>query len=289
MKSRRVTLRSGPQEVPDVDQLSEVLERFPMRAGVFFTGALCGTYDFDRAAHPGHLHFIRSGRVELIDAIHGEHSISEPSVIFMPDASSHRLVADAGVDALCANVWFGSVGRSPVIGALPAMVVLPLTEAPNLTALSHLMFDEARAHLPGRQAALNSWCELCVVALLRLCITKKLTHGGLLAGLSDARLCKALIEVHRQPNLPWSLDRLAVLAGMSRARFSARFHSVVGVTPGDHVAACRVAESQRLLLGGLPLKQVAEQVGYGSASALTRAFTRLVGIAPSQWLGSTSD
>jgi AraC-like DNA-binding protein len=278
-----MAMQSVPQVGPKVDQLSELLERFPLRAGVFFSGAMCGVYDFERDTHPGHFHFIRSGRVELIEARRGQHSIAEPSVIFMPDASSHRLVAGPGVDVLCANVQFGSVGSGPVVGALPALVVLPLTEAPILTSLSHLMFEEASVDLPGRQAALNSLCELCVVAVLRLCIKKKLTHGGLLAGLSDARLSKALIAMHRDPNLDWSLDQLAALAGMSRARFSVRFRSVVGVTPGDHIAACRVAEAQQLLMRGHPLKQVAERVGYGSASALTRAFTRLVGVAPSQW------
>ena len=47
---------------------------------------------------------------------------------------------------------------------------------------------------------------------------------------------------------------------------------VVGLAPGQHLAACRVAEAQVLLRQGWRLKQVAERVDYGSASALTRAF-----------------
>jgi AraC-like DNA-binding protein len=265
------------------DQLSELLERFPLRAGVFYTGAMCGAYDFDRETKPGHLHIVRSGRVELIHGSDGRESIAEPSVIFMPDSDTHRLVAEPGVEVLCGTVHFGAGSSSPVVGALPALVVVPLAEAPVLTGVCHMMFEEAGHERPGRQATLNRLCELAVVAVLRLCIDSKLASGGVLAGLTDARLAKALVALHRQPRREWSLDELAELAGMSRARFSVRFRAVVGATPGDHLAACRVAQAQLLLRQGCGLKQVAERVGYGSASALTRAFTRVVGTAPSHW------
>ncbi|MEP7057821.1 MAG: AraC family transcriptional regulator [Caldimonas sp.] len=266
-----------------MDRLSELLERFPLRTGVFYSGGLCGIYDFDPATKPAHFHFVKSGHVELIDAGDASQPIDEPSIIFMPRAGSHRLVADAGVEALCATVRFGAGTSSPVVGVLPALVVMPLAAQDVLKSTCELMFDEARAAQEGRQAALNCLCELAVVALLRVCIDKKLVSGGTLAGLADARLAKALSAVHRQPDREWSLIELAALAGMSRARFSLRFRSVVGVTPGEHLAACRVAAAQELLRQGLQLKQVAEQVGYRSASALTRAFTRIVGAAPAEW------
>ena len=266
-----------------MDQFSEVLERFPLRAGVFHTGAMCGEYDFDRDTKPGHFHLVRSGRVKLCHDSDDAHPIATPSVIFMPDADTHRLVAGPGVEILCATVRFGSGSSSPVVGALPTLVVVPLDEAPILTAVCHMMFEEAGAERPGRQATLNRLCELAVVAVLRLCLERKLVSGGVLAGLADTRLSKALVAIHRHPAREWTLDELAVLAGMSRARFSVRFRSVVGRTPGDHLAACRVAEAQLLLRQGWGLKQVADRVGYGSASAFTRAFTRVVGTAPAHW------
>jgi AraC-like DNA-binding protein len=63
-----------------------------------------------------------------------------------------------------------------------------------------------------------------------------------------------------------------------------RFREVTGETPADYLAAWRVMTAQRLLARGAPVKQVAEDVGYGSASALSRAFVRRLGIAPGQWL-----
>jgi AraC-like DNA-binding protein len=42
--------------------------------------------------------------------------------------------------------------------------------------------------------------------------------------------------------------------------------------------------AQRLLKRGLQLKHVAYDVGYGSASALTRAFVRKLGCSPTEWI-----
>ena len=268
-----------------MDHLSELLDCFPLRAGVFHTGTLCGVYDFDRELKPGHFHVVKSGRLDLISVGLGRdgQSIDEPSVIFMPDASTHRLVADPGVEVLCATVRFGSGSSSPVVGALPTLVVLPLAQDRKLTTLCDMMFEEAASGRDGRQAALNGLCELSVLAVLRLCIENNVASGGTLAGLADPRLSKALVEMHRQPDREWSLVELATLASMSRARFAVRFRTVVGATPGDHLAAYRIAEAQQLLRQGWPLKQVADKVGYRSASALTRAFRRIVGSAPAHW------
>ena len=271
-----------------MDQLSDFLERFPLRAGVFYTGALCGTYDFPRDIKPGHFHLVRSGRLELTSSDHDQRRIERPSVIFMPAAGTHRLVADPGVEILCATVRFGGAGISPVARALPPLVVLPLADAHPLTSLCDAMFEEAGSERPGRRTTLNRLCELGVIAALRLCIDREWVSGGLLAGLADPRLSKAMVAMCEQPGREWCLVELAALATMSRARFAAQFRAVVGETPGDHLAARRVQEAQQLLRNGLPLKQVADRVGYGSASALTRAFTRVVGMAPSHWrVGST--
>jgi AraC-like DNA-binding protein len=258
--------------------------RFPLRAGVFYTGGLCGIYDFDRDTKPAHFHYIHSGEVELVGADGARQAVIGPSIILMPRADSHGLVADDRVEAVCATVRFGTGAISPVVGALPAVLVARPTGGPMLGPLCELLSMEARATDAGRQVALNRLCELTVVAILRSCLDNKLASGGVLAGLSDPRLSRALLRVHEQPCREWSLDDLAILAGMSRARFASRFRCVVGTTPGEHLTACRVAQAQELLRQGLKLKQVADQVGYGSPRALSRAFTRVVGVGPLGWM-----
>lgn len=131
---------------------------------------------------------------------------------------------------------------------------------------------------------LDRLCEVLVVRLLRHCMARGLTQGGALAGLADARLGPVLAALHENPQHPWDLPAMAQLAGMSRARFAVRFREVTGVTPADYLATWRVMTAQRLLAGGISLKQVAEAVGYGSASALSRAFVRRLGLPPGQWV-----
>lgn len=281
MDSRRAV--SGA-ETADADLLSTLFERFPLRAGVFHSGAVCGSFDFEREVKPGHFHLVRSGRAAIVEDAEVTGTIDEPSVLFFPDARSHRLVAEDGVDLVCATVRFGVAGASPVVGALPARVIVRLRDAPALAALSELTTAEMVSGRPGRQAALNRLCELAVVTVLRHCLETGLASGGALAGLTDARLAKALVAMHREPERPWSLDELAALAGMSRARFATRFREAVQATPGDHLVGCRIAKAQELLRQGSRMKSVAEAVGYASASALTRAFTRCVGNAPAEWV-----
>ena len=123
-----------------------------------------------------------------------------------------------------------------------------------------------------------------MIRLLRHCIDMGLTQGGTLAGLADSRLAKALVEIHANPARKWELKDMAAAAGMSRARFAVRFRDITGETPADYLATWRVMGAQRWLKQGLPLKQVAGEVGYGSASALTRAFVRKLGCSPAEWI-----
>jgi AraC-like DNA-binding protein len=83
---------------------------------------------------------------------------------------------------------------------------------------------------------------------------------------------------------PWELSEMASRAGMSRARFAVHFREVTGDTPADFLASWRITLAQGLLRAGRPLKHVAQEVGYGSASALTRAFVRKIGQPPSRWM-----
>jgi transcriptional regulator GlxA family with amidase domain len=107
---------------------------------------------------------------------------------------------------------------------------------------------------------------------------------GLLAGLADPKLMKAINAMHAEPSRAWSLEDLAAVAGMSRARFAARFRATVGVTPGAYLSEWRLGVAQSLLRRGKPLQVIASEVGYGSASALSRAFSAHLGLAPTDWL-----
>ncbi len=269
-----------------MDIMASLLNSFSLQAGVFYTGNICGIHDFEHDARRGHLHLIRSGTVQVRGVTQRRFKVDEPTLMFLPRPDQHRLVTDdgPGADVVCATVQFGGSGVNPITASLPDLVQVPLVQMPGVDALLDLMFEEAFHEHPGRQGVLDRLCEVLMVRLLRHCMVRGLTQGGSLAGLADVRLGPVLAALHEDPRHPWDLPSMAQLAGMSRARFAVRFREVTGETPADYLSAWRVMTAQRLLARGAPVKQVAEDVGYGSASALSRAFARRLGIAPGQWL-----
>jgi AraC-like DNA-binding protein len=69
---------------------------------------------------------------------------------------------------------------------------------------------------------------------------------------------------------------------MSRSNFAARFTATVGIAPIDYLLRWRIALAKDALRNGrLKLAEVAELIGYNSASAFSLAFSRTVGCSPS--------
>ena len=122
-----------------------------------------------------------------------------------------------------------------------------------------------------------------LIQLFRQLMNEGTISTGMMAGLADLRLARAMTLMHDQPARPWSVAELASAASMSRASFAARFHKVVGSTPANYLAGWRVSLAQKRLREGRPIALIADEVGYESPSALARAFRRKVGASPSEW------
>jgi AraC-like DNA-binding protein len=77
---------------------------------------------------------------------------------------------------------------------------------------------------------------------------------------------------------------LAKAAALSRTTFFERFNLTVGVTPMEYLLAWRMAIAKDLLRRNEGrVAEIAERVGYGSASTFTVAFSRHVGQSPAQY------
>ncbi|MGS0742914.1 cupin domain-containing protein [Glaciimonas sp. GG7] len=272
-----------------MDRLSPLFTRFAPSARVFHSGALCGTADASLLDGSGHIHLINSGRLTVLRPDFDPITIEEPSVLFFPRPGVHSLQASETdkAEMVCANIMFGGGPENPVIKALPEVMVVPLASAPGLKAMLALLFAEAFSNNCGRQAAVDRLTEYFMILLLRHAMNAKLVVGGILAGLGDARLAKAITEMHERPEQSWSLAQLAESAGMSRARFAVHFRETVGMTPLDYLTDWRVGVAQVLLKNGQSLKLVAPAVGYLSPTAFTRVFSQRIGTSPSEWLAQS--
>lgn len=268
-----------------MDELSPLFSRFTLNARVFYSGMLCGTTDFDTSAGIGHLHILRQGCVSVSQQ-KTIIEVTQPSVIFYPRPQQHRFKVkhQDGAELVCAEIDFGAGLGNPLVCALPEVIIIPLSDIEGLKSLLELLFDEAFASRSGRQAAVDRLTEYFLVLLLRHAIETQLIEIGIFAGLSDVRLAKAITAMHEKPEYPWTLEQLALKANMSRTRFAVNFRDTIGVTPLEYLTDWRVTVAQTLLKRGQPLKMVAPMVGYGSSIALTRVFSKRVGVSPAVWL-----
>ena len=266
------------------DRLAGLLRHYVLRARVFHSGSLCGSKLYDEDS--GYIHLLRAGAVDVSSRAHGPLRLERPSLLFYPRPTPHRIDADddAPVDLLCAMVELGSAAGNPLAQALPLVSVLDLCELPQLTNLLEMLFDEAGGNHCGRQAAIDRLCELVLIHLLRELMDRGSASAGLLAGLAEPRLARTLSAIHDAPGQPWSLTSLASLAGMSRARFASAFRDQIGCTPGHYLAHWRIQVACNLLRRGRPVGHIADEVGYGSAQALARAFRTHLGCSPLVWL-----
>lgn len=266
-----------------VDRLQSLLERFSVSAYMFHSGPLCGINDFDANGY-GQLHLVRRGPLQVRHDGH-ERAVTEPSLLFYPRPMTHRFVSDAatGADMACANLAFGGGGNDPVSRALPAFVCLPLAELRGASPVLDLLFEEAFTRRCGRQAVVDRLFEVVLVLVLRHLLDSGHITAGPLAGLGHAQLAKALTAVHERPAQAWTLDTMAAVAGMSRSRYAEVFAQIVGQPPAGYLAQYRITLAQEALRRGGKLERIAQEVGYGSAASLSRAFAAVCGCSPGQW------
>ncbi|WP_423199030.1 MULTISPECIES: AraC family transcriptional regulator [unclassified Cupriavidus] len=273
------------------DRLSALLERFRVRAHLFHVGPLCGLTRFDVKGR-GFLHVLREGGMEVTHSARGlpRHlRVDEPTLLFYPRQVVHRFHNPPvdGSQFTCATLEFAGGDMNPVARALPPLIVLPLARVQGLSPALRLLFAETEHVRCGQRLLADRLFEVVLIQLLRWLLDHPQLAGvqpGLITGLSDARLARALIAMHEGPGEPWTLARMAERAGMSRSAFAAAFHANVGQTPADYLADWRVSLAQARLREGVPVKRLADELGYANPSALSRAFQVRVGLSPRDWL-----
>lgn len=267
------------------DRLSALLQRFELRSQRVDGGVLHHGLEIDAGGGAGHLHLLRRGALRLTGPQRHRRLISEPSLLFVPRPLRHRLMVDSadGAEVVTAAVHFGAADENPLLHGLPVLLCVPMARLPGLELAQQLLFDEVAAGRCGHGAVVDRLVEVLVIQLLRHAMAERLVDAGVMAGLSDVRLAKAISALHADPARGWSLEAMASVAGMSRARFAAHFSRTVGVPPGDYLTGWRLGLARRMLRRGLAVKQVAAEVGYASPGAFARVFLQRVGATPREW------
>ncbi|WP_431824403.1 cupin domain-containing protein [Burkholderia sp. F1] len=281
------------QASPPIDRLSGILERFRVQAQLHHSGALCGLNHFDACEGHGYLHVLRRGELKVSHPgardVPESMRFDEPTLLLYPRPFTHRFHNPPmeGSDFTCARLNFDGGSYNPLARALPSLIALPLARVSGLDLALELLFAETDRVRCGQRLLADRIFEVVVIQLVRWLLDHPQEAGvrpGFITGLSDPRLARALVAMHDAPGEPWSLERMAERAGMSRTAFANIFREVVGQTPADYLSDWRMALAQRRLRAGHPIKVLAEELGYANPSALSRAFTAKVGMSPRDWL-----
>lgn len=176
---------------------------------------------------------------------------------------------------------------NPLLTTLPRVMHMRRDASPDgvLGSFIRLALAESTAARPGSEVVLARLSELLFVEVVRRFVASLPPENvGWLAGLRDESIGRVLGKIHDRPAHDWTLEELARETGMSRSVLAERFTHFVGVPVMQYLAQWRMQLAATLLAGtSMGLAQIADHVGYGSETALSRAYKRWVGVAPADW------
>jgi AraC-like DNA-binding protein len=191
-------------------------------------------------------------------------------------------VATPDVRMLGGYFVFGSPDTAILVTLLPKLI--HIRGEARLELLVRLVREESMQSRLGRELVLTRLVEVLLIEALRTSPGKD-APAGLLKGLADERLAASIRAMHQVPSRQWTVEQLARIAALSRSAYFDRFNRAVGMPPMEYLLAWRMAIAKDILdRQDLVIEQIAERVGYASASTFSTAFTRYVGCPPSHYM-----
>ena len=192
------------------------------------------------------------------------------------------------VTVVCGFLGLDARPFNPVLEALPRVLhVANETLGPDswVASLLRAAVGESSRKGPGGEAALERMSEMLFLEVLRRYLdAMPAGQTGWLAGMRDPSIGHVLALLHERPGEPWTLERLAQDAAMSRSTLHERFTHFIGQPPMQYLTQWRMqVAAGRLRDTRAKLIEVALGVGYESEAAFSRAFKRAVGVAPGQF------
>ena len=303
--------------------LSDVLRRVRLSGSLFLKGAYGSPWAFDSPGNcalidllaPGAerlivFHSVRRGRLWITAAGHRV-ELEAGDLAILPAShqhlmGSHEMVAPVQISELLPPApWnvipvlhHGGVGEvtelvcgyfssdellfNSFLRSLPPVIRIRPTG--NAATLFDVVLSRALEDGPSGDGTTARLPELLLVEALRLYSSEAPLASGWLAAANDPIVSRALKLIHDDPIREWSVAELSRAAATSRSVLGERFRELLGQSPIRYLAEWRMQLAANLLVATeLRLSAVAEQIGYSSEAAFSRAFHRHVGRSPAQW------
>ena len=186
---------------------------------------------------------------------------------------------------ICGLFQFDDPAAQQLITLLPEVITVDTWAAPQVEWIQstlRMIATEAREMNPGGETVITRLADILVIHAIRFWIThSNSAQTGWLGALRDPQIGPVVSKIHRRPADRWTLESLACEASMSRSAFAARFTELVGESAMHYVTRWRMnAARSRLAESDVTIAELANDFGYESEAAFSRAFKRHLGVSP---------
>ncbi|MCH9670821.1 MAG: AraC family transcriptional regulator [Gammaproteobacteria bacterium] len=206
-----------------------------------------------------------------------------------PGVSSQGNVSGSPPDhtrLVCGAFSMRHTRLNPLFDALPALAILSVGSGGWLASVGEQLGRELHASSPGSEFVVERLLELfCAEAVRDYMVSTDVgAHRGWFRALKDEAVLKALRAMHSNPALPWTVESLAREAQISRSRLSERFALSMGESLMQYLSKWRMSDATRMLIDTRhSVQRVANEVGYESSAAFSRAFKQQLGVSPAKF------
>ncbi|WP_201768124.1 AraC family transcriptional regulator [Asticcacaulis benevestitus] len=213
---------------------------------------------------------------------------TDAATVYAAKREGGFVTCNGGGELLIVGSYFALAGSHAniLLKMLPPIVHLrKKSDQAALRWAVERMMEELRSPQPGSFLVAQHLAHMMLVQALRLYMLDGATAGvGWLFALVDKQMSLAINSMHHDPARRWTLDALALCAGMSRSRFARKFKETVGMTAMEYLTRWRMLlAGDRLANSSDPISIIAPALGYESESAFSAAFKRVMGCSPRQY------
>jgi AraC-like DNA-binding protein len=189
---------------------------------------------------------------------------------------------------VCGSLSFDRASLKPITQLLASFILIKADQA-HTVALHNTMqalASEMAEQAPGSEVVANRLAEVLFIQVLRAHIASGSERKkGWLRAIFDPQIGTALGAVHDRVSTRWTFESLAKAAGISRSAFAVRFKELLEQTPLEYVTEWRMQKAIQILEeSDKKLIDVARLVGYKSDAAFSKAFKRVVGVNPGEYI-----
>ncbi len=279
-----------------MEVLSDILRSMRVEGSVYFCDHLQAPWSMDfEDTSSASFHLVRRGECWVMSGERTE-CLGPGDLVFIEPGRDHVLAShppnqdpppgETRTLLLCGYCSFAEETGTPLLDIFPSLTIVreeEILKHPWLKSTLDQLSTEYMSQQPGAELVVNKLTEVVLVELIRINFGRD-DKSRFIRALSDKQISRALQHLHNNPNIAWTLEKIAGDVGMSRAAFAKRFKDLVGQPMFGYLTMLRIQRAKELLKETkLPLYEVASRVGYESDLAFTKTFKKHTGTTPTRF------